>query len=568
MLFAAVDRITNSRSFEGADRLKRFLRFVVSETVAGRGSHLKEYVIGEQVFDKGAAFEPRIDPIVRVQASRLRVKLALYRAKEGRNDGIIIELPKGSYAPVFRTREVDPQKIATVLLERNSVIVLPFEPQSDAPSLTDLCEGITQEVIRAIVQLEGLVVTVCNRMLSNTELRACAAILVHGNLERFGDNLRIGWQLIEGTSGNYLWSESETYSEWEDTFDLEDKTAESIANTIRGNWSDCGYRCPNEQLQTNPAAENFYLQGRYQMEQRTEAGLLLSVSYFKRAIAEDSRFAKAHAGLADAYELLRQFGVRAPVEVSTKAESTAELAIRLDDSCAEAHTALAHVRSMQQWDWEGAEREFLRALELDPHSPTAHHWYAVSCLAPSGRLDKALDSMHVARALAPLSCIIACDFARIHHYRGQYEFAIEQCHRAIELNPHFSHAYWMLGTIEERHREFSKAEAAYNKAIQLCLRDSRSRSGLARIFAITGKQAKARELLDELRRLLAISHVSPWEIASIRFALGEEEAGFTWLKRAFKDRSFELLNARVDPQFDQLKKTPVFRNLVQELGFP
>ena len=193
---------------------------------------------------------------------------------------------------------------------------------------------------------------------------------------------------------------------------------------------------------------------------------MLAVGLFKKAIAEDSQFARAHAGLADAYELLGHYGVLAPVEVWTKAPTSAGLAVLLDDSCAEAHISLAHVRSTQDWDWEGSENEFRKALDLDPRNPTAHHWYAVSCLAPFGRLDEALDSMQVARALAPLSCIIACDCARVHYYRGEYDFALEQCEQAIELSPYFSQAYWMLGFIQEQHRELEKSEEAFNRALE------------------------------------------------------------------------------------------------------
>jgi tetratricopeptide (TPR) repeat protein len=304
------------------------------------------------------------------------------------------------------------------------------------------------------------------------------------------------------------------------------------------------------------------------MEQRTEEGLLLAGNLVKRAVAEDSQFARAHAGLADAYELLGHYGVLAPVEVWAKGPSSAGLAVLLDDTCAEAHIALAHVRSTQDWDWEGAEHEFRRALELDPRNPTAHHWYAVSCLAPFGRLDEALDSMQVARALAPLSCIIACDCARLHYYRGEYDFAMEQCDQAIELNPYFSQAYWMQGFIQEQHREFSKAEAAFRRALQLWPRSRRSNSGLARVYASLGRDREARQVLHELQQLSEIAYVSPWELASVRFALGEEDAGFDWLKKAFKDRSFELLTIKVDPHFATLKTNPKFQELARQLGLP
>ena len=156
----------------------------------------------------------------------------------------------------------------------------------------------------------------------------------------------------------------------------------------------------------------------------------------------------------------------------------------------------------------------------------------------------------------------------MHYYRGEYDFAMEQCDQAIELNPYFSQAYWMQGFIQEQHREFTKAETAFNRALQLWPRSRRSKSGLARVYALMGKKREARQLLNELQQLSDISYVSPWELASIRFALGEEAAGFEWLKKAFKDRSFELLSIKVDPHFDRLKKNPTFQELARQLGLP
>src|SRR5205085_1242441 len=157
----------------------------------------------------------------------------------------------------------------------------------------------------------------------------------------------------------------------------------------------------------NLAARNLYLQGRYHLNQRTEEGLRKAVEFFKRAIVEDSHFALAHSGLADGYGLLTHYGVFGPADVWTKAASSAATAVMLDPQSSEAHTSLAHVKSTQDWDWAGAEREFQLAITLDRGYATAHHWYAVSCLVPMGRLDEALDEMLMAQSLDPVSSIVA-----------------------------------------------------------------------------------------------------------------------------------------------------------------
>src|SRR5207245_1392426 len=184
-----------------------------------------------------------------------------------------------------------------------------------------------------------------------------------------------------------------------------------------------GVRGPSENL----AAHNLYLQGRYHLNQRTEEGLRKALDFFEKALIEDAQYALAHAGLADAYGLLAHYGVFGPAEVWSKAASSAATAVMLDANSAEAHTSLAHVRSTQDWDWAGAEREFQRAISLNPRYATAHHWYAMSCLVPLGRLDEALNEIRIAQSIDPVSSIVARDLAVVHFYRRDFEMALEQC---------------------------------------------------------------------------------------------------------------------------------------------
>src|SRR5204862_5115448 len=173
-----------------------------------------------------------------------------------------------------------------------------------------------------------------------------------------------------------------------------------------------------------------YVQGRYHLSQRTEEGLRRAVDFFDRAIAEDANYAQAYSGLSDAYGLLGHYGVLAPAEVWTKTASNSAWAVLQDENSVEAHTSLAHVKATQDWDWLGAEREFQRAIGLDPRYATAHHWYAVSCLAPLGRLDQATDEILLAQSLDPSSSIIARDLARVYYYKQDDETALDQCDHA------------------------------------------------------------------------------------------------------------------------------------------
>jgi serine/threonine-protein kinase len=238
----------------------------------------------------------------------------------------------------------------------------------------------------------------------------------------------------------------------------------------------------------------------------------------------------------------------------------------LDDMCAEAHTSLAHVKATQDLDWKGAERGFLRAIGLDPRSATAHHWYAMSCLAPLGRLDEALDEITAAQSLNPVSSIVARDVAVIHYYRRDFEAALEHCDHTIELNPHFGPAYWMLGVIQEQRRDFDESAAAFQRAAHLLPGTPRMYGALGRTFALAGRRKQAHVMLKKLEAVARRRHVSPLEVAWIKLALGNETVGFRWLTKACADRSFELIALKVDPRFDPYRNDPRFAALVTELG--
>src|SRR5580765_2309064 len=436
-----LDRVLASPTFQQGDRLKRFLKFIVLEAVAGRRHELKEYVIGVQVFGKEDTFDPRTDPIVRVQARRLRAKLVRYYREEGRADETVIELPKGGYAPVFKQRDAPvlvKRSVAAALVSRNTVAVQPFADHSVDHDLEYFCRGVREEIVHHLARFPSL------RILASDEPRLTgdktdAAMIISGSVRRSGERLRMTAQLVDGATGCYLWSESVDAS-LGDVFPAQERVAEAIAARIGPELGEGRPGSASRRPSENLAAHNLYLQGRYHLNQRTEEGLRKALDFFEKSLVEDAEYAAAHAGLSDAYGLLAHYGVFGPADVWTRAASSAATAVMLDDESAEAHTSLAHVKSTQDWDWPGAEREFQRALSLDPRYATAHHWYAMSCLAPLGRLDEALNEITIAQSIDPVSSIVARDLAVVHFYRRDFEMALEQCDHTIELNPHFAPA--------------------------------------------------------------------------------------------------------------------------------
>ena len=564
-------RILASPTFQQGDRLKRFLSFIVLEAIAGRRNELKEYVIGVQVFGKEDTFDPRTDPIVRVQARRLRAKLVRYYREEGRGDPTLIDLPKGGYAALIKRRdeETPPKRsIGTALVSRNTINVLAFSDDSEDGSLARICKGTHQEVLHHVTRLRGLRIlaseTTSPRAPSPEPGRAGAALIITGSVRREGDRLRVAVHLIDGASGCYLWSEPVDGST-DDTFALQERVAATVTEKLKPFEAEAAGHAGANRPVANLAAQNLNLQGRYHLSQRTEEGLRRALDFFERALSEDAQYALAHSGLADTYGLLAHYGVRGPADVWAKAAASAKMAVTLDDFSAEAHTSFAQVRATQAWDWAGAEREFQRAIGLNSKYATAHHWYAASCLAPLGRLNEALDEMTFAQLLDPISSIIARDVAMIHYYRRDFETALEQCDHTIELNPHFAPAYWLLGLIQAHRREFEESLAALQLAVRLSPQTPRMQGALGWAFALSGRRKAALEVLRKLESYASERYVSPLEFAWIQFALGDVDLGFRWLAKACEDRSFDLIPLKVDPRYDSLRNDKRFEPILKQL---
>ena len=573
-IVAQLDRILSSKAFRQADRLKRFVTFTVNETLAGRGEQLKEFVIGVEVFGKGPGFDPRSDPIVRVQARRLRAQLSRYYREEGQTDETLIELPKGGYTPVFKSsRGVGGKRaVPSALVSRNTILLMPFSDHSAAGDQKYFCDGLSQEIIHRLTALDMIRLVAWTRTDAGADAdpreaaaRDNAAMILTGSVRKAGSDVRIMANLVDAVSGCYLWSASFD-RKMDNVFAVQEEIARAVAERLRseieGTGSSSGTRRPTGNL----AAYNLCAQGHYHLNQRTEEGLRKALEFFEKAIGEDARYALAYSGLADAYGLLGHYGVMPPAEVWTKAASHAAWAVLQDEQLAEAHTSLAHVKSTQDWDWSGAESEFLRAISLDPRYPTAHHWYSASCLAPLGRLDEAMEHMLIAQALDPISSIIARDVAVVHYYRKDLGAALDQCDHTIELNPHFPPAYWILGLVQEQRGDFDESAAAFQRAIQLSPQSPKMHAALGRTYALSGKKDEAVKMLAELHQLEEKRYVSPFDLASLHFALGDRDNGFKWLTKAFRDRSFEVMCFKVDPRLDPVRDDARFAPLVGQLG--
>jgi TolB-like protein len=380
----AVDQVTASSRFADSQRMARFLRFAVEESLQGNGGRLKEIVIGAEVFDRGADYDPRLDPIVRVEARRLRAKLLAYYENEGKDDELKIEFPKGTYQPVFRTRATEPALAKSpARKDHPTIAILPFANLDTEPEQQYFSDGLTEELIHALTRIPELRVMAWNTAshfradqdVASIRDRLGVAYVLRGAVRRTAQRLRVTAHLIDTATGQYLWSE--TYNrEILDVFAIQEQIAAMIVNALQLRLGDAAHTGLSGPPQRNIECFNLCLKGRFHANERTPEGLRRAAICFQQAVALDGSSALAYAGLADSFTLLADYGFARPGEAMETAKAAAEKAIRFDANSSEAHTSLAWIRSHYEWKWVEAEHLYQRAIELNPGYSTAHHWYA------------------------------------------------------------------------------------------------------------------------------------------------------------------------------------------------
>jgi TolB-like protein/Tfp pilus assembly protein PilF len=568
----ALDKVLASTTFSQVERLKRFLEFIANETLAGRGGQLKEYLVGTEVFGKPPTFDPRNDPIVRVQARRLRAKLAAYYASEGREDAVWLDLPKGSYVPVFHRqgKTLGAKPVIGLPANENSIAVLPFTDQSQAGDQAYLCHGLSEEIISSLIRVESLRVVPWTRPRESGMVGVLEAAeelgvgtIVNGSIRKFGDRLRINVHLVDAARNHYLWTH--TFDrDCSDILALQEEIAATLVDSLQGHLGDA--RVAASRSTGNLAAYSLYLKGRYHCNQRSEKALLKAAECFAQAIAEDPKYALAHAGLADANALLANYGYVSPLEAWPKAVSAAKTSVLIDPGVAETHTALAHVLATHDWDRHDAESEFRRAIEVNPRYAPAHHWFGITTLASSARLDEGIAEIETAMALDPTSPVLSRDLAVLYYYKRDMRTALDQGLQTAEQDPHFYGAYWIVGLVHEYNGDFGQAIACLERANQLTPNNPRMMGALGRTLALAGKPDEAAAILKGLDALALERYVSPLDPALVHFALGELQEGFERLNQMQRYRCFDLIHLKVDPRFDALRADPRFTHFLEKAG--
>src|SRR6201993_2988666 len=456
-----------------------------------------------------------------------------------------------------------------------SLAVLPLESLSSDPSQDYFADGMTDELISDLGQISAL------RVISRTSVmgykRAHKPLpqiarelnvdaVVEGTVLRSGDQVRITAQLIEGSSDRHLWSQSYE-GQLRDTLALQNQVARAIADEIRVNLNSQERAALKNAQVVNPEAYESYLKGRYFWNKRTADGLKVALAYFNQAIEEDPKYAQAYSGLADTYALLGdwQYAAMTAKEALPKAKAAAIKALELDSALGEAHNSLAFCLDGFDWDFPSADKEFRRAIELNPGYATAHHWYAWH-LSLLGRYDEAIAEMKKAENLDPLSLIINADLAELLVLAHSYDESIRQSRRTIEMDPNFALAHNQLAQAYLQKHINDEAIAELQKAAQLSGGSSTILANLARAYAASGKRSQAIKLLDDLKRRSNPIYSHGSEIAVVYAALGDKDQAMNWLEKGYQERFNPGVLLR--PGFDSLRLDPRFEDLVRRIGLP
>lgn len=567
---AQLRRILASREFTGSGRMRRFLQFVVSQSLAGNTASLKEYTIGIEVFDRPATFDSAADPIVRVEARRLRSKLDRYYRREGRADEIVIELPKGGYAPRFRQRAIE--DASSPVQGPNRIAVLPFQNLAATADSQYFADGLTWELIHRLTRAEGLCVVAWNSAAQVREVEGAikagetlkARAVLTGSVRHSKDRVRIVAQLIDVASGVYLWSE--TYDRrMEDLFAIQDDIAEAIVARLSAAFApEPG--AAGRGVRYNLEAYQIYLRARAHWNQRTTSGLRQSVELFERAIAIDPDFALAYAGLADAKALLADYAIERPEAVMPQAKAAALRALEIDPSLGEAHCSLAFISAMYEWKWAEAEERYRTALRLNPGYATAHHWFACDLLALVGRLDEAMAEVDIAIELDPLSLILYEGRSYIFLLKRQFELAEQQSRSIVDTNPSFYKTHSSLGRALIQQARYDEGIAELELTRRLAGDVPNLLGAMGQAFALSGRAGRARALLAELDAMSRERFVPSTCFALIHAGLGEVDRALDWLEHGADRREMPVSALLVHPAYDTLRDHARFAALLRRLG--
>jgi len=458
-----------------------------------------------------------------------------------------------------------------------SIAVLPFENMSDSEEYSHLGDAITDEIILELQKIKEF-----DRVLSRTSTiqyrenrptipeianKLGVNYIIEGSIQRHKEDVSIRVQVIRAKHEDHVWGD-EYDGKWKDIFSIQDEIAFKVANKLKTVLS------PEEirKIEKNPTedleAYNLYLKGRYSWNKRTADGFLRGIDFFHQAIEKDPAYPLAYAGIADCYNLLGWHDLFPPEEVHSKAKAAAEKALGIDETLSQAHASLAYVNMLYDWDWQAAEKEFIRALELNPNYAEAHQWYS-EYLAYIGKHDESIKEATRAQKLDPLSLSINHNLGLIFYEARQFDLSIEKYQQTLQIDPSFIVSYNYLGLAYAGEKMYSDAIINVQKAIDLTERQSPLYIGtLGFIYASMGNREEAEEVLEHLLELSQHRYIAPVSLAIIYGALGQLDQAFEWMEKGYEIQDDFMMTLKVEPRMDSLRSDPRFQDLLDRMNFP
>jgi len=456
----------------------------------------------------------------------------------------------------------------------SSLAVLPLVNASTDPNMDYFSDGITESIINSLSQLpklrvvgRGTAFRYKGREVDPHEAGQQLGVraVLTGRVRQIGNELMIAAELIDVTDDSHLWGEHYSRN-LSDIFAVQEEIAKEISEKLRLKLTPAQRKRLTKRSTGSTEAYHLYLKGRFFWNKRTEQGLRQSIEYFQQAIHKDPAFAAAYAGISDCYTILVVRHGMSSVDGLLGAKAAATKALEIDNTLAEAHTSLAHAL-LHNWEWEEAEKEFERALALNPGDATTHNFFG-EYLSAVGQIQKALVEIKKAQELDPLSLIINSLAAWTFYFARDYDQAIRECRKALEIDSNFSWARYRLGQAYERKGMFDEAIVELQKAKQLSYDNKEMSAALGHVYAVSGRQKEARSILDELQEESDRGSCSPYDIGLIHAGFGENDQAFYWFEKGYQAHDSKIIHLKVDPRLDGLHSDPRFADLVRRLGLP
>jgi eukaryotic-like serine/threonine-protein kinase len=466
------------------------------------------------------------------------------------------------------------KRIAAGKQQIHSIAVLPFVNSSSDPDIEYVADGVTDGVISSLSRVPELKVMARSTVFSykghefnartvGKELNVDAVLM--GKISHRGDMVSIQTDLVNVADGSELWGDQYN-RKIADLLTVQGDIAKEIYSNLRPRLTGEEPQGLGKHATENPEAYQAYLQGLFYWNKWTEDGFKKASDYFTQAVTLDPNFALAHAGLADTYTFMGDSGYVAPREIWQKAKEAAMQAVRMDDSLPEAHISLALVRENYDWDWAAAEAEFRKALQLNPNSATAHHWYG-DCLTKLGRFEEARQELKKAQELDPLSLLINTSVARQLYFSRQYAGAIEQLQKTLQMDQTFVPAQHAIEAAYAQNGMYKDAVAERQKVLTLSGNPDLA-AAIGADYSQSGYSGVMQSWLEGLKEVSKRQYISAYNIGEIYARMGEKTQALLWLEQALNQRDSKLTSIKVEPAFDQMRSDPQFQHIAQSVGMP